>query len=168
MSDNRHLLTDLLKDDCLASGRCYETLFSGARKGGNRGGAGETSPDNAAEVSRDREAGRIFSATGVINSTSSLIGGLGWGAKIMTLRPIDVCNATRNNGGSPHDRVHAGAESCGLTPSRAACAWPRIGAAMRDSRPGRRTPGADALLRRSSEGRHQPPLPVFFNPEQPA
>jgi hypothetical protein len=103
-------------------------LFSGARKRSN------------AEVSRDREAGRNFSATGVIDSTSSLIGRLGWGAKMMTLRPINVCSATRNDGGSPHDRVHAGAESCGLTLSPAAGAWPRIGAATRDSLPERRTP----------------------------
>jgi hypothetical protein len=76
MSDNRHLLADLLRYDCLANGRCYEMLFSGARKGGNGDGAGEASPDNAAEASRDREAGRNFSATGVIYSISSLVGGL--------------------------------------------------------------------------------------------
>jgi hypothetical protein len=58
MSDERHLLADLLKDDCLADGRHYEMLFSGARTADNGGGFGETSPDNAVEGWPDREVGR--------------------------------------------------------------------------------------------------------------
>jgi hypothetical protein len=33
MSDDRHLLADLLKDDCVANGRRYEMRLSGAREG---------------------------------------------------------------------------------------------------------------------------------------
>jgi hypothetical protein len=86
----------------------------------------------------------------------------------MTLRPITVWSATRNDGASPHDRVHAGADSCGLTPLRATGAWPRIGAATRDFGPERRTPVRTRFFAGSRRGVNSLHCQYFFNPEQPA
>jgi hypothetical protein len=151
MSDKIHLLPDLLKDDCLADGRHYEMLFSGARTEGNGGGVGETSPDNAVEVWPDCEVGRSFSATGVIDATSSLIGGLGWDAKAMILRPVNVCSTTRNDSGSPRDRAHPGAEPCGQTPSRPA-----------------RVQSGTRVFADARHGRGHLHRQRLYNPEQPA
>jgi hypothetical protein len=147
MSDSRLMLDDLLKCDCFANDRRFEMRFSGARNVDIRGGVGETSDDDAAEVSRDREVGRNFSATGVIDQHQALIGGPGWGAKIMILRPVNVCGAmgvmisgrprrsatttamhisppaarrpapVRHCDENKHDRAHHDAESCGTAPS---------------------------------------------------
>jgi hypothetical protein len=63
MSDDRHLLADLLNDDCVADGRRYEMLWSGARTlsaARTLSGAGSWG-----------DAGWNFSAAGVINSDVS-------------------------------------------------------------------------------------------------
>src|SRR5262245_10996786 len=88
MSDRRRMLADLLKDDCHADDNHFEMHFAGARNGRIGGGVSETCHDDAAEASPGREAGRNAAAIGAIVSTTSLIGGLGWGAEMTTWPPV--------------------------------------------------------------------------------
>jgi hypothetical protein len=189
MSDGQHILADLLKNDCFANDRRFEMHFSGGRNGRIRSGAGETSSDNAAEVLPDRKVGRNSSALGVTFSTSSLIGGLGWGAKMMILRPLNVCSARgmmafgrwpRNatpaalhlvplptdRRPAPAGRAHHGAELSGLTPSHPVRHFTmhRERFFPCDSRRQMRARICDG----PRHGHRQSSSPMFFNPEQPS
>ena len=92
-----------LNNDSLANNKRFDRLSSGARRDVTGGDVRGTDRDRAAKALRDRKVERTRPDAGVIDPTSSVFGGAGWGARAM-VNLFKVKSITAMFRGLPHGK----------------------------------------------------------------